>query len=162
MSNNINQENRKKPFNGNKKFNKKPREPKVNPHEVKASLGILKEVNENVYTEILDVLASTKFNKVSIPLGIYKSLIDSNVDADDSRITTIGYIRDYDAETKEFTVIIFKGFIDYIKKNDCSVMDLLFTETRNGTLGTITKFVIRSCYDYCTPADNEEDLKPDC
>ena len=162
MSNNINQENRKKPFNGNKKFNKKPREPKVNPNEVKATLGILKPVDEKVYTEILDVLASTKFNKVSIPLGIYKSVIDSNVDADDSRITTIGYIRDYDAETKKFTVIIFKNFIDYIKDNNYSAIDLLFTVTKNGDLGTITKFIIRSGLDYCTPADNEEDLKPGC
>ena len=139
----------------NKKFNKKPR---VNPNEVKASLCISKVITEDMYREIIDVLANTKFNKISIPLGIYRNAIDSNVDADDVRITTIGYIRDYNTETYEFTVVIFKNFIDYIKKIENPVIDLLFTETRNGTLGTITKFVIGSGYDSMVPGIVEEDV----
>ena len=139
MSYNTNQENRRKTFNGNKKFNKAP---KVNPNEIKAQLRIEKVITEDIYTELLDVLASTKFNKVSIPLGVYKNAIDSNVDADDARITTVGYIKDYNAETQIFTVVIFKGLVDTIKNFENPVMKLLFTETRKGTLGTITKFVI--------------------
>lgn len=140
MSNNINQENKKRTFNGNKKFTKKPR---VNPNELKASLSINKTINEDMYNEILDVLSNTRFDKISIPVGILKSFIDPNVDADDSRIVTIGYIRNYNAETKEFKLIIFNAFLDQIKNlaGDFSV-DALFTETRDNTLGTITKFTI--------------------
>ena len=138
MSNNTNYEN-KKTFNGNKKFFKKP---KTNPNEIKAPLFINKVIDENMYTEILEVLESTKFNKVSIPIGMFKSLIDSNVDADDSRVTTVGYIRNYNAETKEFSVIIFKGYAELIKKYNKYAADLLFTEHPKGGLGTITKFII--------------------
>ena len=135
---NINHEN-KKLIKENKKFFKKS---KNNPNEIKAPLTINKVIDENVYTEIIDVLDSTKFNKVSIPIGMFRTLIDSNVDADDARVTTVGYIRNYNAETKEFSVVIFKGYLELIKKHDKYTVDLLFTETSKGGLGTITKFVI--------------------
>lgn len=150
MSYNTNQENRRKPFNGNKKFNKTP---KVNPNEIKARLGISSPITEDIYAEIIDILTDTKFNKVSIPLGVYKSLIDNNVDADDTRITTVGYIKNYDADNHIFTVVIFKGLVDTIKKFENPCIDILFTETRKGTLGTITKFTIRSGYNFTDPAD---------
>jgi hypothetical protein len=152
MSINTNHEN-KKPFNGNKKFFKKP---KTNPNEIKAPLIINKVINEDMYTEILDILASTKFNKVSIPIGMFRALLDSNVDADDARVTTVGYIRNYNAETKEFTVVIFKGYMEQIKKHNKYAADLVFTEHPKGGLGTITKFTIYPVEEFIDEASVDE------
>lgn len=141
--NKNNQNNNGKSYNNNN-FNsrkKVARQPKVNPNEIKASLFLPANLNENIKNEILDVLATTKFNKISIPLGTYRFMIDSNISEDDNRICTIGYIRNYNADTKEFTVVIFSKFIDLVKGNSNVAIELQFTEYKEN-LGTITKFNI--------------------
>ena len=126
----------------NNNFNKKvTRQPRVNPNEIKAPLYLPADLNENIVNEITTVLTETKFNKISIPLGTYRCIIDSNVDADDARVCTIGYIRKYDAETKEFTLTLFNKFTDLIKSQGDVVVELQFT-TFKEALGSITKFNI--------------------
>lgn len=143
MSNNTNQNNYEKNHNknhgGRKNFNNKVA--KVNPNEIKAPLYLPADLNENIASEILNVLTTTKFNKISIPLGIYRNCIENNVDPDDNRICTIGYIRKFDAETEEFTVVIFSKFTDIIKGLGDIAVDLMYT-TYKDALGTITKFNI--------------------
>lgn len=125
-------------FNERKKTNKQP---KVNPNELKAPLFLSADLNENIVNEILDVLAETKFNKISMPLGTYRCLIDSDLDESDTRVCTIGYIRSFNPETKEFTVIVFSKFLDLIKEYGDIAMELQFTNHKEH-LGTITKFNI--------------------
>lgn len=147
-------------FNGRKRSS---REPKVNLNEIKVPLQLpgLNLDDLNITHEIFDVLAETKFNKISIPLGTYRYLIDSTIEKDDNRICTIGYIRDYDVETDEFTVIIFDKFINLIKDLGDIAINLVFTRHVN-SLGTITKFNIapaviyneEGCVD-CDEIDNE-------
>lgn len=154
--NNTNQNNNGRNYNNNRKgrnnnFNdhkKVVKHPRVNPNEIKVPLYLPANLNENITNEILDVLAATKFNKISFPLGTYRCLVDSSVDENDTRICTIGHVRGYNAETKEFTVIVFDKFIETIKSHENVAVDLMFT-TYKENLGTITKINI-------VPAFSEE------
>ena len=134
---NKNKNNEKNQVN-NRNYKKQP---KANINEFKVPLYLLSEPDESVNDEILEVLTATKFNKISIPLGTYRSVIDDTVDENDTRLCTIGYIRNYNAETKEFTVIIFSNFADLFREQESTVIDLQFT-TYKGKLGVITKFNI--------------------
>lgn len=136
--NNKRTNNKERNFNDH---NKVARQPKVNPNEFKAQLFLPASLSESIKTEILDVLAKTKFNKISIPVGTYRYLIESNIDADDARVCTIGYIRGYNAETEEFTLVVFSKFTDIIKSLGDIAIDLQFTQYKE-KLGTITKFNI--------------------
>lgn len=155
-NNNTNNERSNNVTRRNNFSKKKPvKQPKVNPNEIKVPLFLSADLDDNLVDEILDVLSNTRFNKISIPLGTYRSLIDSNVDMDDNRISTIGYIRDYDAETSVFTVIIFNNFIDLIKKFDNPAVNLMMNIRNNNSLGSITKFNI------VPEIDNKEEAKID-
>lgn len=132
----------------NKKANKQP---KVNPNEIKIPLYLPVDLNDGVKNEIYDVLESTKFDKISIPLGIYRNLIE-DCEEGDTRVCTIGYIRSYDAESAVFTVVLFSKYANMVKELGMNnlVLELMFN-TYNDTLRTITKFNIA-----CIPSDNEE------
>lgn len=119
----------------------KSKQPKVNPNEIKALLYLPEDITDTIREQILGVLESCKFNKISIPLGTYRCLIDSSVSENDSRVTTIGYIRKYDAEAQEFSVVIFNKFIDLIKANEHNAIELTYN-TYGENLGTILKFNI--------------------
>ena len=141
MSNNITNKDNKQ-YKKNKSYNnfdKTKKQPKINPNEFKLPLYLSADLSEKVTNEIIDVLSNTKFDKVSIPLSTYKTLMDSNVDETDTRVCTIGYIRKYDSESKCFTVIVFNNFVDLIKEFGDSAIVLQFT-THKENLGTITRF----------------------
>ena len=129
--------NNEKNYNG--KRNKKSKPAKANPNEFKVVLHLSEEANENINNEIIDVLANTRFDKISIPVGTYRNLAEECSDADDNRVCTIGYIRNYDANTKEFTLIIFDKFTKKIKDLGDIVMGVSYTSFKD-SLRTITKF----------------------
>lgn len=160
MSNNNANQNNERTYNNNHRGrnnnrNKVAKQPKVNPNEIKAPLYLSANLSEDIINEITDVLTNTRFNKISIPLSTYRCLVDSNVDADDNRVCTIGYIRNYNAETKEFTVVVFSNFIDIIKEQGDIALELQFTKYKEG-LGTITKFIIVPVYNEESEDDIEE------
>lgn len=122
-------------YNTNRKF----KEHKVNPNEIKASLCLPADLNENIVNEILDVLSKAKFNKISVPLNTYRWMTENTADKTDTRVSTIGYIRYYNAETREFSLVVFPSFIDMVKSLGDVAVELQFTEFKE-KLGTITKF----------------------
>ena len=138
----MNQNKNEKKYNNNrkehKKFNKQPKV--VNYTELKVPLYL--SANQDIIDEVIDVLSDTKFDKISIPLSTYRSLIDSNVDADDTRIATIGHIRKYDSEESEFTVVIYNNFIGLINSHKHFVIEPQITYNKDKKLGTIIKFNI--------------------
>lgn len=116
------------------------RTPRVNPNEVKAQLYLPEDLCDNVKAEIIDVISKAKFSKISVPLGTYRCNLDES-NGDDERISTIGYMRKYDPDSQEFTVIVFNNFIDIVKGFGDLAVELLFTTNKDKTkLGTITKF----------------------
>jgi hypothetical protein len=139
MGKNFNQNNNERKRNFKKRNERNTtKQHKVN--ELKAQLYLPADLNESIAFEIIDVLNNTRFNKISIPLNMSKRLIDSK-DANDTRVTTIGYIRDYDPETEMFTVIVFDNFIESVNSLGDIAMDITFV-TYKDKLRNITKFNI--------------------
>lgn len=157
-NNNKNQNNNGKKYNNNggrnNNRNKVNMQSKVNPNEIKVPLYLPADLNKNIINEIIDVINTTKFDKISIPLGTYRCLIDSNADANDNRISTIGYIRKYDTETEMFTVVIFNNFIDLFKSKSDNAITLQYNSYKDH-LGTITKFNIVPVF-YEDESENDE------
>lgn len=123
-----------------------PREKKVNPNQIKAVVAFDEGTPETVAEEILDVLKKTMFNKLSYPIGTYRNYVDDSAAEDDTRITTIGYVRNYDADNEEFTIVLFPKFTDIIKNmGEIGVQVLFTTNKRTEGLGSITKFNIVPC-----------------
>lgn len=140
--------------------------PESNPNEIKTKLLVSPDFKEEVKQEILDVLAETKFNKISIPLGTYRYLVEDNVAEDDNRIITVGYIKKYNPSNQEFTVILFNNMRDIIKEMGNLTIELLCTMF-GGHLGTITKFNIIPVEEDVQDEDSEldecvEEMMNDC
>lgn len=156
--NNTNQNNERNNNRGGNYNNRKKvaKQPKVNPNEIKAPLYLPADLNENIVNEIPDVLTGTRFNKISIPLNIRKCFLDYNVDENDTRTSTIGYIRRYNAETREFTVVIFSNFIDAVKEYANVAVEPQFTTYKDG-LGTITKLTMVPVVYEDAPAEEVEE-----
>lgn len=99
------------------------------------------EMAEETEKAVLDILAKTPFNKISVPVSIYKSRVDPNTPCDDTRVITAGYVKKYDPETKKFTIVIFNRLCEIVAAIDNPVMDIAHTEY-NGNFGTITKLIV--------------------
>lgn len=96
-----------------------------------------------IENEVKEVLAETKFDKISIPLNTYRRLLsEDGGDSEDTKITTIGYIKNYNPETEKFTVVIFNTFKDIIKSWEDLRVQERHTITKEGTLKTIIKFLL--------------------
>ena len=128
--------------NTRKGYKKANNQPRVNTNEIKVPFYLSTDLNDDLRDEIFDVLATTKFDKISIPLGIFRNLIEDCKEGD-TRVCTIGYIRNYDIERAEFTVVIFSKYIDIVKELGIEnlVLEVMFNTYNNG-LRTITKFNI--------------------
>lgn len=146
--------------NNNVKTKKVTKQSKVKANEIKASLCVPEYPNENIGDEIICVLEDTKFNKISIPINTYRYIVDGRNEIDDVRLCTVGYIRDYNANNKEFTVVIFDRFVGLINKPDTeNIIKLAFTTNKDGSLRTITKFIITSLtYTKENEFTDEEDM----
>ena len=128
----------------NNKFNEKKnfKQNKVDNIEIKAPLVFLEEVyGDKISNEIINVLKEVKFDKISIPVGTYKNLFDPNLDENDTRVFTVGYIRGYDPEELEFTVVVYGKFAEDIKSLGTVGMDLKISSYKD-YLGSINKFIL--------------------
>lgn len=111
--------------NNKRKFNNKNNKQKrVNPKEVKLPVYLPADLNEDIYNEIVDLLNTTKFNKISIPVNISRHLI--NPDDTSNKVSVIGYIRNYNPETTEFTIILFDNLVEPVKNLGDIAMAVVF------------------------------------
>ena len=123
-----------------KGYNQKPAKknyPKDN--HMKLSFVLPEDASENAVNELLDVLKTTKFNRISFPVSTYRYYLDENIGNDDNRVVTIGYIKNFDAETGLFTIVIFNNNKPAIEVFKNPTLEVVFSEY-NGKLGCITKF----------------------
>lgn len=63
--------------------------------------------DEYIKGSLIDILTSVPWGKISIPLYTYKDLIMDNTRKNNYGTSMIGYIKNFDAETETFDVIIF-------------------------------------------------------
>lgn len=126
--------------NRNNKFNNTKREKPNNLLKVPVCLPL--DINADLRAEIISVLESTQFNKISFPIGTYRGLVEADAQNPD-RILTIGYIRSYDKETETFTVVVFNGAIESVFKIAEPALEVLYAE-RDNKLTVITKMNVIS------------------
>lgn len=128
-------------------------EPKKNQQNyIKCGIVVPEGTSDAVMEEIFNVLRSTQFNKISIPVGTYRYLIDDSIADDDNRVITVGYIKRFDPESNMFDIAIFSNNKQTIEEFENPALELVFKEYNN-KLAVITKFNIVSLPD----ADDEED-----
>lgn len=129
----------------NKEFKGKKKDTRKKPHRInnKIELGFYlpPEASDDLVEEVNNVLASTPFSKISFPITTYKSYVDKRVPETDNKVTAVGYIKSYNAETKMFTVIIFSGIAETITKFEQPVLEVIYSE-HDGKLGVITRMNI--------------------
>lgn len=121
------------------KFNSNSKQYQNNTIEV--PLCLEGDISEDLYGEILSVIAGTKFTKISIPVNTYRKYVVEGFKDDDTRVSTIGYVKKFNPKTNKFVVVIFNNSVDAINKLQNPAMELVFTQYK-GKLGTITKFNI--------------------
>lgn len=114
------------------------------PNVLEVPLFINDEMEEEIQDAILDVLKSTPFNKISFPISVYRHSIDPNVASDDTRLVTVGYIRNYNDETNVFTVVLFAKLCDTVKASFKQPTIVTYNTEHNGKFGAITKMVIEN------------------
>lgn len=113
---------------------------------LKCGIIVPEGTSDAVMDEIFDVLRKTPFNKVSIPVGTYRYLIDDTIADDDNRVITVGYIKRFDADNNVFDIAIFSNNKPLIEAFENPALELVFTEYNN-KLGVITKFNVVSLLD---------------
>ena len=134
-----------KNFNNGKSYQK--RQPKQQ-QQKKSNYFVFKlvvpaDIPDSVYEEILNVLSNVPFNKISFPISTYRAYLDNTVDDNDTRVITTGYIKGFNPDTNEFSLIVFPNNRDIIANFKEPVVEVVYTEyPEPGTLGTITKFNI--------------------
>lgn len=157
------------------KKNKSKKNQATNPGTVKntnavkkyimAKLCMPEDLSEKVHVETMAVIQSTQFDKISIPLSAYRASIGTKETEDDNRVSTVGYIKDFDLEKNQFQVVIFNGNKETIEAFKNPIIIPVIT-VYNNSLGTIVKFIIddqkeTKSEDQETGADNTEDAKTD-
>lgn len=108
---------------------------------VLATLSMPEGISEKVHVEVMAVVQSTQFDKISIPLSAYRKSIGTQERDDDDRISTVGYIKDFDLEKNQFQVVIFNGSKEAVEAFKNPVIIPIIT-VYNDSLGTITKLII--------------------
>ena len=122
----------KKKTNNNKRYNT-------------FDIKFFKETSNNVKDEIIEVFKNTQFNKISIPVASFKSIVNPE-DTDDNKNLTVGFVKSFNPETNKFKVVIFNKFKEAINKLEDSAIEITYTEktdkSGNVSLGTIIKLNI--------------------
>ena len=108
-----------------------------------AGFNLPSSIPTKIKNEIIDIIKSTRFDKLSFSLSTYRKLLDKQVDDDDERISTVGFIKDFDPETNTFRVGVFSGNKDIIESFVNPIITPIYNTTNKGnSLGVITKLII--------------------
>ena len=130
-------------FNNQKPNYKKkaPNATRKQPNFMRLPIVFASDISESVINEAVEIIRETKFNKISFPVSVYRHLVDENVAADDTRTVNTGYVKTFDPESNEATVVIFNNNRATIEAFKKPALVVVLTQY-NGHLGTITKLNI--------------------
>ena len=123
----------------------------------KAKLNLPYTITSGDKDKILEILACADFEAISVDISTYRRLIDP--DADDARIRAMGYIKDYDAATQEFTIIIYSKTNDIVSRFVNPVVSLIYRGSAKKGI-RIMKFIIEPG-PMISSDDNEEESETD-
>ena len=121
-------------------------------------LPFIFDAEKEIDKEILNVIESTPFNKIQIPLQCNRGITE---DGDSNRYVTVGNIISYNKYKMTFKVVLNKHFKDVIENKlaECEDGELVavtqYSEV-NGKLSTITKICI-DVVDYGTSEEESSE-----
>jgi hypothetical protein len=98
-------------------------------------------IDDSIKNEIIDVLKSTPFNKISFNVGSFRRLLDDKISKDDTRVIAVGYIKKFIEDKNSFVVGLYAANKDTILKFKNPTIDIIFKDF-DGKLGTILKINI--------------------
>ena len=107
-----------------------------------AGLNLPSSIPTKIKNEILEIISTTKFEKISFALSAYRKLIDPKAADNDERINTVGFIKDYNPDTNIFRVGLFMGSKEIVQKFVNPIITPIYSVTNKGELGVITKLII--------------------
>ncbi len=116
-------------------------EKKSNNNYLEAQLVFDESVSDELKEEIINVLATTKFNKLSYPISTYSYLLFENVENSENKTTVVGYIKKFIKDESKFVFVIYNNSKEIIKSFADMKIKVKFNEY-NGKLGIITKIVV--------------------
>ena len=99
------------------------------------------DLPNDIHNEIMDIIETTKFDKISVPVSSYRRFYDNRVDASDNRTSVIGYIRSFNKEDNTFTVVIYSNNAKITSEFVNPEISIAFTIYKD-EFGAITKFII--------------------
>lgn len=112
---------------------------------IEVELSIPSDTESEIRDSIIEVLSKTRFDKISFPLSSYRNLFDENLDSDDPRTMTVGYIKRFNSKTNKFSVVIYNGVRDTVDTFGDLLITPVFTQY-DGKFGTIIKLIITPDY----------------
>ena len=118
-----------------------------NPNIMEVPLILDESLSDNLYNEIMEIIQTTKFNKISFPLSIQRSVLDPSVSEDDTRVYTAGYIKKFNRN--KFIVFLFNSARDVVKEKFNGGKIRVDFNQYNDHLTVITRLVI-------VPAEDDE------
>lgn len=108
------------------------------------------DLTNDIHNEIMDIIETTKFDKVSVPVSSYRRFYDNRIDASDNRTSVIGYIKSFNKEDNTFTVVIYSNNAKITSDFANPEITIAFTIYKD-EFGAITKFII-------APTTSEKDI----
>lgn len=121
-----------------------------NDNVIEAPFVLSDDIPAALADEIMDVVRSTRFHRVSIALNSYRRNHSMAASSDDNRVITIGYIKSYNAETNTFQVVVFNNAKETVEKFKNPHIEVAYSSYKE-KLNVITKFII------APEEDKEED-----
>ena len=118
-----------------------------NPNIMEVPFILDESLSDNLYNEIMEIIQTTKFNKISFPLSIQRSVLDPSVSEDDTRVYTAGYIKKFNRN--KFIVYLFNSARDVVKEKFNGGKIRVDFNQYNDHLTVITRLVI-------VPAEDDE------
>lgn len=101
------------------------------------------DIKEEIIKDMIDTLATIPFSKISIPLNAKRSDI---LNDGDRRSITIGFIRNYNPETKTFSVFILDKYKEAVSKFNIPMIEVDFG-VYNDTFTKINKISLINVYE---------------
>lgn len=108
---------------------------------LEAKLVFDESVSNELKEEIINVLSTTKFNKLSYPISTYSHLLFENVEINENKTTVVGYIKKFIKDESKFIFVVYNNNKEIIKSFNDIKIELKFNEY-DGKLGIITKIII--------------------
>ena len=142
--------------------NQKPRPARPMTLTLSCPIALPNNIKKSVQDQIFDIIKTTPFKFLSIPLSAYPKDVD---DETTNRFkydkpVNIGFVRGYDEKTNTIRVVVVEKFAQFVENFINPAIEIVYTDSWHGELQRINRFNIIALgpqsYGY-GPEDEKED-----